>query len=773
MRFSLRQKSLISFQRSLLTAFFSAALVTLISLQPWGKKLESVVARPIEFRVRRFLKQDPKFDPRLQIYVVEDSTVQYLKKEGLSLSDWATILEGFRNQNPRAVLLDKIFGIPNETSDAQRFVQKLKSLPFPVIAGAFVVPSSIKARPLLPTYSLLENLTPLTSNKPKGADELDWLTLEPGYPYGPAENVLPAFKYVGHLMYANESFFKPLIRISTYQGVPGAPFFTAKDLKIENSRLIADGFAVPINRDGMTLVNFVAPSLFYDRTEAISQLFELVKNKKPFPKLPDDAVVLFLPNQYTGNSDYKETPFGTYPGGYVIASLVNSVLTGNWLMNLPFEWMVPLAAGTFTTVLLSVASGYSFWVLVFGCIGIIIIAGLVTFSYVGIAIPWLFSSLSFFLASFVGFATNAREILRRRMEGVAGTSIPLEVRYDEKTGEPKKLGRYHVMERIARGGMGEVYRAKIYGAGGFEKEFALKRIAPEYWKDKTIVQAFLDEAKLSSYLTHRNIVQVFEFLRLEDSYLLVMEYVRGQSLKALLTQMKRGQITIPREIAVYIVRQILKALDYAHSKKEPNTDRPLKLVHRDISPHNVLISHDGSVKLIDFGIAKGSFTTENTKTGVVKGKFSYMSPEQAAGRPLDRRSDLFSVTLVLFEMITGKRALGDNADSEMNTLKEVKEWNVDSINIDKYDLPATLKRIIVKGLQNEPENRYQKAEDMHRDLSLYLNECRFGIGQKMLSEFITQVINEDYTQSVHARAIPTDDKTRVGAVEEPKTGTED
>src|SRR5687768_16231380 len=217
---------------------------------------------------------------------------------------------------------------------------------------------------------------------------------------------------------------------------------------------------------------------------------------------------------------------------------------------------------------------------------------------------------------------------------------------------PVVYGKYQLLDLLARGGMAEVYRAKSHGVEGFEKVLVIKRILPELGENPQFVEMFINEAKIAVTLSHANIVQVFDLGRADESYFIAMEYVAGYDLATVLARGHRLGRPIPQELAVYVVSELAKGLDYAHRRRDAQL-RPLNIVHRDVSPQNVLISFESEVKLTDFGIAKAALAVsseENTEAGVLKGKYAYMSPEQARGEEVDSRTDMFALGVVLHEL---------------------------------------------------------------------------------------------------------------------------
>ncbi|MCZ7681895.1 MAG: serine/threonine protein kinase [Sandaracinaceae bacterium] len=226
------------------------------------------------------------------------------------------------------------------------------------------------------------------------------------------------------------------------------------------------------------------------------------------------------------------------------------------------------------------------------------------------------------------------------------------------------VSRYLLLDRIAVGGMAEVYRAKSLGIEGFEKIVAMKRILPALAADSEFLAMFVHEAKIAGQLSHANIVPIYELGKIGGSHFIAMEYVWGKDLRQILARFARIGQPMPPPMAAWIISKVLEALDYAHRKRDAE-GRPLAIIHRDISPQNVLVSYDGLVKLIDFGIAKAAGRATQTQAGVIKGKLAYMSPEQIMGRPIDHRSDVFATSALFWELLTGRQAFGGGTDIDI------------------------------------------------------------------------------------------------------------
>ncbi|HUG54014.1 MAG TPA: protein kinase [Vicinamibacteria bacterium] len=280
-------------------------------------------------------------------------------------------------------------------------------------------------------------------------------------------------------------------------------------------------------------------------------------------------------------------------------------------------------------------------------------------------------------------------------------------------------GPYRLLERVAVGGMAEVFRAKRTGVEGFEKVVAVKRILSHLSDNKEFVDMFIDEAKMVAGLSHPNIVQIFDLGKLEKNYFIAMEYVHGRDLRTILRRARERGLRVPLDISTYVVSKVCAALEYAHRKKDER-GQPVMLVHRDISPQNILISFEGDVKLTDFGIAKAATKASSTDKGALRGKLLYMSPEQAWGKPMDKRSDVFSLGIVFYEMLTEQKPfLGT---SEMSILETVRECRVPPPTTVNDRIPEKLERVVMKALERDPEVRYQDAGDMLRDLERVLHE---------------------------------------------------
>ncbi|MBP1628087.1 MAG: serine/threonine protein kinase [Holophagaceae bacterium] len=278
---------------------------------------------------------------------------------------------------------------------------------------------------------------------------------------------------------------------------------------------------------------------------------------------------------------------------------------------------------------------------------------------------------------------------------------------------PEEFGNYFLLEKIAVGGMAELFKARQRGVHDFQKIVAIKRILPHLSDNDEFVRMFIDEAKLAAQLTHPNIVQIFDLGRAAGFYYIAMEYVDGKDLRSILRKVREYKSPLPESVAAFVVMRVANALDYAHRKRGMD-DKELRLVHRDVSPQNVLISTEGAVKLVDFGIAKAATKSTQTMAGALKGKLLYMSPEQALGQSLDSRSDIYSLGLVLFELLTGERCF--QADSELGVLEKVRLGKVADVRTYNPSVSREMIAILEKALQKNLDFRYASARAMEKDL---------------------------------------------------------
>jgi serine/threonine protein kinase len=324
---------------------------------------------------------------------------------------------------------------------------------------------------------------------------------------------------------------------------------------------------------------------------------------------------------------------------------------------------------------------------------------------------------------------------------------------------PRSFGPYTLLRRLAVGGMAEIYVASTRGLGGFEKLAAIKLVHPHLAADPQFVRMLVEEAKILVLLTHANIAQVFDLGCIDDTYYIAMEFVDGLDTHGLQTAAQREGRPLPIAACAYVLAEMLNGLDYAHRKRDAS-GRPLNIVHRDISPQNVLVSQAGEVKLVDFGIAKSSRQSEGTEAGIIKGKYFYMSPEQAWGDPTDRRSDVFSSGILLFEMLTGHMLY--NGKSVPELIGKVRRAEIPVPHTLRGDIPVELSEIVLRALQREPKARYQSAIDMGEALRDFLYSAYPNFNAGKLGEFATEMVER--TRAREALAPGADDTRKMRAL---------
>ncbi|MBN1944734.1 MAG: protein kinase [Bradymonadales bacterium] len=300
-----------------------------------------------------------------------------------------------------------------------------------------------------------------------------------------------------------------------------------------------------------------------------------------------------------------------------------------------------------------------------------------------------------------------------------------------------KIGPYTLVRRLAVGGMAEIYLAKVAGLAGFEKRLVLKVLHAKYAQDPEFIEMLIQEAKLVVRLSHVNIAQVFDLGMQDDRYYIAMEYVEGLDLYQLLRRCRETKTYLPFDVTCHIIAEICGGLGYAHDRRDEE-GRPLDIIHRDISPQNVLVSYDGEVKIIDFGIAKARARSTTTGEGIIKGKFFYMSPEQARGEPLDHRSDLFAVGILCYELLTNRMMY--DTDSSRDALRMARAATFLPPSSLRNDLPPTIEEIVLKALSRDREMRYSSAHLMRADITSWLRRHSPGFGRHRLAEYLKQLV---------------------------------
>ncbi len=334
-------------------------------------------------------------------------------------------------------------------------------------------------------------------------------------------------------------------------------------------------------------------------------------------------------------------------------------------------------------------------------------------------------------------------------------SLPSPIPPTELEEEPvlEQFGNYNLLEKVAVGGMAELFKARQRGVHNFEKIVAIKRILPHLSDNDEFVRMFIDEAKLAAQLSHPNIVQIYDLGKASGFYYIAMEYVDGRDLRSVLRKVREYKLPMPEALAAAVIMKMASALDYAHRKRAID-DKELQLVHRDISPQNILISYEGAVKLVDFGIAKAATKSTQTQSGALKGKLLYMSPEQALGQPLDGRSDVYSLGLVLAELLTGERCF--QADSELGVLEKVRLGKVVDVRTINPAISVEMGTILGKVLQKDVDLRYASARLLERDLKALLAKQGYEPSEHDLAEYVNTLLKgtREESETLLARRFP-------------------
>jgi serine/threonine-protein kinase len=301
------------------------------------------------------------------------------------------------------------------------------------------------------------------------------------------------------------------------------------------------------------------------------------------------------------------------------------------------------------------------------------------------------------------------------------------------------FGRYELLKRLAGGGMGEVYLARQRGLDGFQKLLVIKTLLPHLCEDEEFITMFKDEARLTAQLIHPNICQVFEFDQVDSTYYIAMEYLRGEDLRRLwkASETKGKPLRVP--LICRVIADAAAGLDFAHSLRNQQGE-PYHIVHRDISPQNILVTFEGGVKVIDFGVAKAAGRAQHTRTGALKGKYSYMSPEQVAGKEIDGRTDIFALGIVLHELLTGRRLF--KADSDVQTLERVRQAVVPPPSSINPQIPQSLDGIVLHALAKDREQRFQTAQEFRLALEDWLIQGRMSASSAHLAEFLKVIYAE-------------------------------
>ena len=308
--------------------------------------------------------------------------------------------------------------------------------------------------------------------------------------------------------------------------------------------------------------------------------------------------------------------------------------------------------------------------------------------------------------------------------------------------EAKQFGKYQLLDKIAEGGMAELFRAKLTGAQGFEKLIAIKRILPNLSGEENLLAAFIDEAKLAALLHHENIIQIYDFGSMDDQYFIAMEYLFGKDLRAISRTVRKKDQELGLENILYIICRICAGLDYSHNLKDLH-GKALSIIHRDINPQNILITYEGQVKIIDFGIAKAASHNTKTRENLIKGKLAYMSPEQANGQTIDHRSDIFSTGIILYELLADRRMFEGET---MHVLSLVREAQYDPPEEVIPNLAPKLNAILHRALAKDPDERFRHAGEMLADIEEFMFELSLRPNARSFAGYMKELFEEEHAQ---------------------------
>jgi serine/threonine-protein kinase len=330
------------------------------------------------------------------------------------------------------------------------------------------------------------------------------------------------------------------------------------------------------------------------------------------------------------------------------------------------------------------------------------------------------------------------------------------------------FGRYNLVRKLAQGGMAEVFLARVDGPKGFQKKCVVKRILPEYSSDARFVEMFLSEARIAAELNHPNIVQIFDFGEVDGTYFIAMEFIDGPNLRTLSGALRALEDPLSLSIAARIVSLAAEGLHFAHELRDEQR-RPTNLVHRDISPDNLLTSRTGHIKVVDFGIAKGAHQPSLTRSGMVKGKLAYMAPEQLDSAPLDRRADIFALGVVLYELVTG--VLPFENTSEMSIMRAILSPEpLLRAKTRRADLPEELDAIIARCLEKDREARYANCRELQQALELFIQNEGKAVGADDIAAAVTLAFGDEFEPSL-PNPIPSDNFGMASTVQRPVLAT--
>ena len=301
----------------------------------------------------------------------------------------------------------------------------------------------------------------------------------------------------------------------------------------------------------------------------------------------------------------------------------------------------------------------------------------------------------------------------------------------------ERFDNYQLLSKIATGGMAEIFLAKHVNSPVNSMPIAIKKVLKQYGNNPVLVKMFLAEARIICNISHENIVKIYDFGKFDDQYFIAMEYVFGQNLGAIIEKLKERDMIMPLNLTIEIISAVLCGLDHAHNAQDRNGNF-LNIVHLDMNPNNILISYEGKIKVVDFGIANANYTKKLKMDSGIQGTYAYLSPEQCSGKAVDRRSDIFSVGIILYEMLTGQ-TLYKHLDNDMAIMNSILNDEIEPINELRPDIDPNLAKIVMRALEKNPNRRYASAMDMREDLQLIYNSLEFDPNSEMLPAFVKKL----------------------------------
>jgi len=355
-------------------------------------------------------------------------------------------------------------------------------------------------------------------------------------------------------------------------------------------------------------------------------------------------------------------------------------------------------------------------------------------AYVALSAERLYASISRWRWSYAAVVVTVMLLLAGFLFWSDRRARARQQRIQQELENQDRIGPYALIRKVARGGMAELYLADYLREDGFRKKVALKRILPHLSENPEFIQMFIREARVAALLQHPNIVQIFDYGKIDHAYFIAMEYIDGKNLAEVLAVNKNG---LDVEPAVFIISRVCKGLVYSHSRRSDDTGEPMSIIHRDITPQNLLVSYEGEVKISDFGISKTRSEPSLTQAGVIKGKMAYLAPEQALGEPADHRADIYALGLVFHETLTGRRVYRFNTDVE--ALREIPKFEIPSVRNLAPTVPEELNRIVMKCLVRSKEGRYQSAADLYTDLMAFRKNYNLVFDASDLAEFMKRL----------------------------------